>query len=170
MGQSGLFDDVTKPRSGCHSLLLASAGTGKTFQLANHFAGLLMAGAAPESILATTFTRKAAGEILDRVLKRLREGAEPGDKGAEARDWVLESAAKVRGGPMDAGSESFRAVLAGLVRAVERFQVRTLDSFFIRLTRAFAAELDIRQEWRVTDEAEERGLRAEAVARLLDDL
>ena len=31
-----------------HQLLMASAGTGKTFQLANHFAGLLVCGVEPQ--------------------------------------------------------------------------------------------------------------------------
>ncbi|MCA9003029.1 MAG: UvrD-helicase domain-containing protein, partial [Planctomycetes bacterium] len=57
------------------TLLLASAGTGKTYQLSAHFVGLLLQGVTPERILATTFTRKAAGEILDRVLQRLVEVA-----------------------------------------------------------------------------------------------
>ena len=47
-----------------HKLILASAGTGKTYQLTNQFLGLLFRGVEPERILATTFTRKAAGEIL----------------------------------------------------------------------------------------------------------
>jgi len=54
-----------------HELLLASAGTGKTFRLTNQFLRLLLAGVDPERVLATTFTRKAAGEILDRVLQRI---------------------------------------------------------------------------------------------------
>ena len=54
-----------------HKLFLASAGTGKTYKLAVQFVGLLMRGVEPERILATTFTRKAAGEILDRVLAHL---------------------------------------------------------------------------------------------------
>lgn len=170
MTQGDLFGEAGDLAPRPHRLLLASAGTGKTFQLANHFAGLLIAGAAPESILATTFTRKAAGEILDRVLGRLREGAQPGDAGAETRDFVLGAASRVAGRDVTAGPEAFRRVLAELVRAVDRFQVRTLDSFFIRLSQAFAAELDIRQDWRVTDETEERGLRAEAVARILEGL
>jgi len=56
------------------TVIRASAGTGKTFQLSNRFIGLA-ARQAPDNILATTFTRKAAGEILDRVLVRLAEAA-----------------------------------------------------------------------------------------------
>jgi len=51
----------------------ASAGTGKTFQLSNRFLELLRHDVPHDRILATTFTRKAAGEILDRVILRLAE-------------------------------------------------------------------------------------------------
>ena len=53
------------------TLIRASAGTGKTYQLTARYLKLLIQGAAPESILATTFTRKAAGEILSRILETL---------------------------------------------------------------------------------------------------
>jgi ATP-dependent helicase/nuclease subunit A len=56
-------------------VIRASAGTGKTYQLALRFIGLLASGARPEEILATTFTRKAAGEILERVLFWLAKAA-----------------------------------------------------------------------------------------------
>ena len=48
-----------------HRVIRASAGSGKTHQLTNRYLALLAAGVRPENILATTFTRKAAGEILD---------------------------------------------------------------------------------------------------------
>ena len=57
-------------------LIRASAGTGKTYQLSGHALSELLKGAAPSEILATTFTRKAAGEILGRVLTRLADGAQ----------------------------------------------------------------------------------------------
>ena len=56
-----------------HLLIRASAGTGKTFQLSNRYISLLASGVPPSSILATTFTRKAAGEIRDRILERLAD-------------------------------------------------------------------------------------------------
>ena len=47
-----------------HVVIRASAGTGKTFQLANRFLGLASAEQPVDRILAATFARKAAGEIL----------------------------------------------------------------------------------------------------------
>lgn len=51
----------------------ASAGSGKTFLLVSRMARLLLHGAEPGSILALTFTRKAAGEMQARLNERLRE-------------------------------------------------------------------------------------------------
>ena len=66
-----------------HQLILASAGTGKTYRLTGRFLDILFDDVPPERILATTFTRKAAGEILDRVLKRLVEATEDAEQRAE---------------------------------------------------------------------------------------
>jgi ATP-dependent helicase/nuclease subunit A len=49
----------------------ASAGTGKTWLLTSRIIRLLLDGAAPGSILAITFTRKAAAEIRARIEQRL---------------------------------------------------------------------------------------------------
>ena len=51
----------------------ASAGTGKTWLLVTRILRLLMSGARPDSILAVTFTRKAAAEMQQRVTERLHE-------------------------------------------------------------------------------------------------
>ena len=57
------------------TLISASAGTGKTYQLASRYIALLMLGAEPQKIIALTFTRKAAGEFRSRILHALAEGA-----------------------------------------------------------------------------------------------
>ena len=52
-------------------MIRASAGTGKTYQLSNRLLQIILSGQSVDHVLATTFTRKAAGEILQRVLVRL---------------------------------------------------------------------------------------------------
>ncbi len=51
----------------------ASAGTGKTWSLVSRLIRLLIDGAEPGSILAITFTRKAAAEMQARLNERLLE-------------------------------------------------------------------------------------------------
>ncbi|MFW6307400.1 MAG: UvrD-helicase domain-containing protein, partial [Campylobacterales bacterium] len=49
----------------------ASAGSGKTFALALRYIALLTQKANPSSILALTFTKKAAKEMRERVIELL---------------------------------------------------------------------------------------------------
>ncbi len=63
----------------------ASAGTGKTWLLVTRIIRLLLGGAAPDSILAITFTRKAAAEMQERVTERLRELMEAGPQQLDER-------------------------------------------------------------------------------------
>ncbi len=69
----------------------ASAGTGKTWLLVTRIVRLLLAGAAAESILAVTFTRKAAAEMQQRVAERVRElaGATPADLDAMLQHYGI---------------------------------------------------------------------------------
>ncbi|MDR2845048.1 MAG: UvrD-helicase domain-containing protein [Puniceicoccales bacterium] len=59
-----------------HEAILASAGSGKTYQLANRIVRLLASGADAGTILALTFTRKAAGEFARRTLVKLAAAAQ----------------------------------------------------------------------------------------------
>ena len=64
-------------------MIRASAGSGKTFQLANRFLALMALDVAPEKIIALTFTRKAASEFTGGIMTRLAEGAVSAEGAAE---------------------------------------------------------------------------------------
>jgi len=54
-----------------NATVTASAGSGKTWMLVTRILRLLLSGAEPGSILALTFTRKAAAEMQQRLSERL---------------------------------------------------------------------------------------------------
>ena len=76
-----------------NTMIRASAGSGKTFQLTNRFIRLLLSGQAPERIIALTFTRKAAGEFFEGILTKLAKAAiDPGKLPADMEPGLVESA------------------------------------------------------------------------------
>lgn len=106
-------------------VILASAGSGKTFALSDRIVKLLALGAKPEQIVALTFTRAAAAEFIAKTLEKLAEAA-----GGE------EAAGKLRGrlGLPDAcDAPFFRDLLRRTLLSMQRLTLGTLDSFFARL-------------------------------------
>jgi len=131
-------------------MIRASAGSGKTWQLANRFIALLMLGVKPEKIIALTFTKKAAGEFSDRILTRLAEGAEDENSAQElASDLKLAISGHVSMPALvegevelpDMNVEFFQFKLKQMVEAMDQLALSTLDSFFIKLLRNFAFEM-----------------------------
>jgi ATP-dependent helicase/nuclease subunit A len=143
-----------------HLSILASAGAGKTYQLTSRYLALLAAGAAPGTILASTFTRLAAGEIRDRVLLRLALAA---DDEEQRRALAADIGAKTL------ASDEVRSLLRTLTRNLHRLQMRTLDSFFASVVRSFAIELDLPGDSDVLDDDEAAPVRLEAMQLMLDE-
>jgi len=144
-------------------LVRASAGTGKTYRLTGRLLQILLQGAPPETVLATTFTRKAAGEILDRVLSSLAAASDP--QSPEA----LESLRRQVGDDQLSTQQCLR-LLKKLVSEIHRIRICTLDSLFTQLAKSFPFELQLPPAWRLTDEIEEVWLRERAVSRLIATL
>ncbi|MHC5113237.1 MAG: UvrD-helicase domain-containing protein [Planctomycetota bacterium] len=141
-----------------HRTILASAGSGKTFRLAARFVELLRRGEQPERILASTFTRLAAGEIRDRVLEWLAEAVDDEDTRRE-----LDEATGGGGLTRDAALD----LLVMLKTRIHRLQVRTLDSFFAGIVNSFGLELGLPDGLSIVEEDVEVALHAEAVHRML---
>lgn len=141
-----------------HEIIRASAGSGKTHQLTNRYLALLAAGVEPSTILATTFTRKAAGEIFNRILVRLATAAESDEQAGQlARQLGDESLSRDR----------FVGLLRRMTKAIHRVRVGTLDSFFVALAGSFSLELGLPAGWSIGEEADDQLLRDEALERLL---
>ncbi|MBL8850554.1 MAG: UvrD-helicase domain-containing protein [Planctomycetaceae bacterium] len=137
-------------------VIRASAGTGKTYQLSTRYIAQLPA-AAPDRILATTFTRKAAGEILERILLRLADAA--------LDDLPRALLAKSLG--RNLSRPQCLDMLGMLVGNLHRVRVSTLDSFFSRVAGSFALELGLPAGWRMLDQIEDEELRSRAIEAVL---
>jgi len=147
-----MIDGFTK------EVIRASAGTGKTFQLSNRFLGLLARGEPIDAILASTFTRKGAGEILDRVLERLAVAALEPDELAELRKFL----------PVDEFTqEEALALLRSLLKNLHRLRVGTLDGFFMQIAKSFSLELGIPPGWKIVDEVVYKAIQTRAISQLL---
>lgn len=106
-------------------LVQAPAGSGKTELLTQRFLKLLSRVHQPEEILAITFTRKAAGEMRDRIAGSLsRAHNEPCPQAPhQARTWELARQAL----------EQDRRREWNLLENPSRLRIKTIDSFCLYL-------------------------------------
>lgn len=109
-------------------VLEASAGTGKTRVLVERYVNLLRAGVEPDHILAITFTRKAAAEMRERIVDRLREAA--------------------RLSEFDAGR------WRELKERLGEIAISTIDAFCLSLLREFPLEADVDPGFDLADDTE----------------
>jgi ATP-dependent exoDNAse (exonuclease V) beta subunit len=137
-----------------HLVIRASAGTGKTWQLAVRFIGLLAAGVRPDEILATTFTRKAAGEILDRVLFWLASAVADSGERTKLSDAL---------GQKSLSREKCRELLIATVRRLHTLRIGTLDSYFLQVATSFGHELGLPPGWSICEDLTDQLLRDEAI-------
>ncbi len=135
------------------SLVVAGAGSGKTETMAARVVWLLANGiVAPDQVLGLTFTRKAAGELSDRVRKRLR---------------MLARAAAAQGVVLAAGaSGDLGDALVGLARPT----ISTYNSYAASLVGDHALRLGLDPSARLLGEAAQWQLASEVVEAWGDDL
>lgn len=142
-----------------NQIIRASAGTGKTFALSNRYLKLLVSGVDCHSILATTFSRKGAGEILDRIIHRLSDAALNDDAAAELAGQL----------ETELYREKAAKILQQLLGNLHRLEVSTLDSFFNRVAKAFSLEIGLPPTWEIVDEQKIAQLEDESIQAVLQD-
>lgn len=104
----------------------APAGSGKTGLLTQRVLKLLAHCEQPEEVLAITFTRKAAGEMQDRIMHALWQAAEapePTDTHA-LRTWELAQAVLTRD----------KLLQWNLLQSPQRLRITTIDSLCRNIT------------------------------------
>ena len=124
----------------------APAGSGKTELLTQRFLTLLSRVDRPEEILAITFTRKATGEMRERILKALQYAQHSIPKESHKKTtWKLARAVIER-------DQQFQW---NLLENPSRLRIQTFDSLCTSLTRQLPLESTLGSQPQIQEDAEE---------------
>ncbi|MFN7399424.1 MAG: UvrD-helicase domain-containing protein, partial [Sandaracinobacter sp.] len=146
-----------------HVWVAASAGTGKTHVLTDRILRLMLAGSAPDRILALTFTRAAAAEMQNRLVKRLGEWQGYDDARLDAE---LAALGVAQGAPMRTRA---RSLFAHALDVPGGLKVQTLHGFSQGLLAAFPLEAGLPPGFRALDDRNARQLRRRALAEAISE-
>lgn len=145
-----------------HAMLVANAGSGKTYALTTRMVKLLALGVEPRKIAALTFTKKAAGEFLDAVFLRLAEAAiNPKKLDSLNRDL---NSVKEEGAIPPLDETRCRELLVKLVSDCGRLTMGTIDSLFARIARSFPLESGLPGEFTMIGQSELESARMDVLA------
>jgi len=147
-------------RPNLSAIVQAPAGSGKTELLIQRYLALLATVDSPEEILAITYTRKAAGEMRDRILEALELGSQSNcpESAHEQKTWQLAREALKR------NKEN-----GWLLRETpSRLRVQTIDSLSASLVRQMPLLSGFGAPPGLTDDPQP--LYQEAAQGLLDEL
>lgn len=136
----GRMSDAVSPLAACspetNAIVAASAGTGKTYLLVTRIIRLLLAGAAAERIMALTFTRKAAGEMRQRLYERLRDLATQDETG-------LRQSLAAMGVEPGVHMDQARRLYERMLLSPRPLRIATFHAFCQQLLQRFPLEADV---------------------------
>lgn len=147
-------------------ILKASAGSGKTYNLAKEYIRLIVGSDQPDAyrhVLAVTFTNKATDEMKRRILKELYTLSKEPQESPYFNDLVpaVRPNAKAL---QDRAAQQLSAIL----NDYSAFAVSTIDRFFQQTLRAFSREIGQFASYQV--QVDREALITESVDRVLDGL
>lgn len=135
------------------TLLIASAGSGKTFSIAKEYVRLLLNNfkeSGPryyKSILAVTFANKASFEMKSRIIEFLKI-LEFGNE--EQKEAILENL-KTNDFDVDI-TLAARKILDEILDDYSNFQIKTIDSFFKDIIFSFSYNLGLKPNLEIVEE------------------
>ncbi len=147
-------------------ILKASAGSGKTYNLAKEYIRLIVMSNQPDAyrhVLAVTFTNKATDEMKRRILKELHTLSKAPDESK-----YLDYLTKETGLDKTSLQKRARTQLSGILHDYSAFAVSTIDRFFQQTLRAFSREIGQFSSYQVQLDRDE--LVQESVDRVLDSI
>lgn len=154
--------------------LEASAGTGKTFQLAMRVAGMLLTGAAPRDILCLTFTKKATAEMKERIIKFINSFAEgTADKSEyEFITPLMKKYAEKLNEPFDDNFIKEKALTArdNLFSHFSELNIKTIDAFNNTILKIFPFEAGFRPDFDVQSDEETAQIKRTAFYQLISEV
>jgi ATP-dependent helicase/nuclease subunit A len=114
----------------------ACAGAGKTWMLVSRIVRALLDGAQPQEILAITFTKRAAGEMRERLYEWLEQFAHA-DDATLARELAMRGFSSEKGPqPIADGREQLSNLYQNMLETGRSVQIRTFHSWFAALLRS----------------------------------
>ncbi len=152
-GSAGIYhaELLTPENSGVVS---ASAGTGKTWLLVSRILRLLLDGRAPASILAITFTNKAADEMRERLMTRLLQWS------TATADELDEHLRQIGIARPASRRRAAAQLYETLLYAPEPVQMTTFHSFCQQMLRLFPLQAGVPLNFQIAEHLEELHERA----------
>jgi ATP-dependent exoDNAse (exonuclease V) beta subunit len=153
----------------------ASAGSGKTYKLVQTYLKLILKDSSNlsyfSSVMAMTFTNKAAFEMKHRIIAALNDISN-----FDKLDEDLRSKTKLKISELQRDLactekeviDRANKTLKNLLHRYEEFHVMTIDKFNLRLIRAFAKELDLPVDSKIVLNEDE--VLSEIIEKLMDGL
>ncbi len=152
--------------------ILASAGSGKTYQLTTRYIGLLAAqyiesrDCFPERIIALTFTKKAAGEFFDSIVTKLSIAALDENAAADLAAGSAPPFDQILG---QLSQSDYQLLLKRVVQSMPRLHLGTLDSFFASILQIYPESFGLSSETAILEDHEEENFRLATLDSLVLD-
>ncbi|MFB6306949.1 MAG: UvrD-helicase domain-containing protein, partial [Flavobacteriales bacterium] len=171
MNQPSLFENknATNESTQKFTVYRSSAGSGKTFTLTGKYISTCLSSEDPstfKSILAITFTNKAAKEMKERVIEGLRsltlDSDHPDKKSKEEAFICKETELDV-----DTVREKAKRVLHYMIHNYTDISISTIDQFVYKIVAGFATDLHLPPEFEV--EVDQDDMLQKSVDLLVDE-